>query len=146
MFPPDHIVTIINLTHVRLQVGWNRDTTKGEITKFFGVIILGTKFVFASRKDLLGIKSVSQLIDPLNFGARPGMPRNRFDDLWSCIRFSEQLDERHPSITNMVHRWMLVDDFIEAFNNYRASNYSLSDRICVDESISRWYRFGGALD
>ena len=38
---------------------------------------------------------------------------------------------------------MLVDDFIEAFNDYRAASYSPSDRICFDESISRWYGLGG---
>ena len=36
----------------------------------------------------------------------------------------------------------MVDDFIEDFNDYRASNYSPSDRICVDESISKWYGLG----
>ena len=42
----------------------------------------------------------------------------------------------------MAHRWMLVDDFIEAFNDYRAESYRPSDRICVDELISRWYGLG----
>ena len=43
----------------------------------------------------------------------------------------------------MEYRWKLVDDFIEDFNDYRSSNYFSSDRICVDESISRWYGLGG---
>ena len=30
----------------------------------------------------------------------------------------------------MEYRWMLVNNFIDAFNDYRASNYSPSDRIC----------------
>ena len=85
MFPLDHIVTVINLTNVRLRVGWNKDTTKGEIIKLFGVIILGTRFLFASRRDLWGTKSVSRLISPLNFRTRTGMLRNRFDDIWPCI-------------------------------------------------------------
>ena len=46
-------------------------------------------------------------------------------------------------IASQAYQWMLVDDFIEAFNDYRATNYSPSDRICVDESISRWYGLGG---
>ena len=36
-----------------------------------------------------------------------------------------------------------MDDFIEAFNYYRVASYSPSDRIRVDESISRWYGLGG---
>ena len=43
----------------------------------------------------------------------------------------------------MAHRWMLVDDFIEAFNDYIAASYSSSDRIRVEKSISRWYGLGG---
>jgi len=36
-----------------------------------------------------------------------------------------------------------VDDFINAFNTHRADNFQLSDLICVDESMSRWYSQGG---
>ena len=36
-----------------------------------------------------------------------------------------------------------MDDFIEAFNNFRATNYSPLDQICVDKSISRWHGLGG---
>jgi len=38
---------------------------------------------------------------------------------------------------------MLMNDYIDAFNDYITSNYSPSDRICVDESIGRWYGLGG---
>jgi len=41
------------------------------------------------------------------------------------------------------YRWLLIDDFIEAFNEYRAANFSPGSTICVDESISRWYGMGG---
>jgi len=59
------------------------------------------------------------------------------------MRFSEQPAERPEGLSSMEYRWMLVNDFIDAFNDYRDSNYSPSDRICVDESISRWYGLGG---
>ena len=36
-----------------------------------------------------------------------------------------------------------MDHFVDVFNEYRATNYSPSDRICVDKSISRWYGIGG---
>ena len=71
------------------------------------------------------------------------MRRGRFDAIWSCIRFSECPEELHPGITSMAHQWMLLDDFIEAFNDYRAKSYSPSYRICVDKSISRWYGLVG---
>ena len=143
MFPPDHLIHIINLTNRKLRTANYLETSKGEIVKFFGIIILSTRFVFGRRRDLWKAKSASRLIDPPNFGCRTGMVRDRFDHLWSCIRFSDQTDEREEGMTSMAHRWMLVDDFVTAFNEYRASNYSPSDRICVDESISRWYGLGG---
>ena len=38
---------------------------------------------------------------------------------------------------------MIVDDFVKNFNKYRASHYVPSDLICVEESMSKWYRLGG---
>ena len=35
-----------------------------------------------------------------------------------------------------------MEDFIEAFNNYRAAFYSTLDLIYVNKSINRWYRLG----
>jgi hypothetical protein len=35
------------------------------------------------------------------------------------------------------YRWLLVDGFVERFNDYRASTFILSDHICIDESMSR---------
>ena len=86
---------------------------------------------------------MSRFVDAPNFGSRTGMLQGRFYAIWYCIRFSECPEERHPGITSMAHRWMLVDDLIEAFNDYRSASYSTSDRICVDKSISRWYGLGG---
>jgi hypothetical protein len=41
------------------------------------------------------------------------------------------------------HHWLLVDNFVSNFNEYRANNFSPSKLICVDESMSRWYGQGG---
>ena len=41
------------------------------------------------------------------------------------------------------YRWMLVDDFIQSFNDHRARNFKPSWRVCIDESIVRWYGIGG---
>ena len=41
------------------------------------------------------------------------------------------------------YRWMLLRDLVDNFNEYRGSNFSLSDLLCADESISRWYGQGG---
>ena len=36
-----------------------------------------------------------------------------------------------------------MNDFVERFNSYRATNVQPSEQICVDESMSRWYGNGG---
>ena len=87
--------------------------------------------------------SVSRFVDTPNFVARTGMQLGRFDAIWYCIQFSECPEEWHTGIKSMAHRWVLVDDFIEAFNDYREISYSPLYQICVDKSISRWYGLGG---
>jgi hypothetical protein len=72
------------------------------------------------------------------------MPRNQFDQLWSLITFSRQPKEKPATMTWEEHRWMLVDDFIENFNKHRATYFYPSEKICVDESISRWQGLGGS--
>jgi hypothetical protein len=47
-------------------------------------------------------------------------------------------------MSHSSYRWMLVDSFVDRFNQHRVSNYIPSDQICVDESISRWYGHGGS--
>jgi hypothetical protein len=39
---------------------------------------------------------------------------------------------------------MIIDDFINNFNKHRAAFNYPSEKICVDESISRWYGLGGS--
>ena len=68
MFPPTQLQHIINLTNRNLRKEGRRETSKGEIVKFFGIIILGTKFEFASRRDLWETASKSKYIDPPRFG------------------------------------------------------------------------------
>jgi hypothetical protein len=41
------------------------------------------------------------------------------------------------------YRWLLIDEFIDNFNEHRAKTFLPSELICVDESISRWYGQGG---
>jgi Transposase IS4 len=114
----------------------------GEILKFFGIMILCTKFEFRSRSSLWSTTSVSKYIPAPSFGTT-GMSRMRFDDLWRYIRWSRQPVERPPDMTSEQFRWRLVDDFVGAFNDHRASTFQPSEMICVDESISRWYGKGG---
>lgn len=70
-------------------------------------------------------------------------PRNRFDDIYSCLRFSHQPDHRPNNMSSEAYRWMLVDDHVSLYNRCRANRFVPSHEICCDESMSRWYGLGG---
>jgi len=74
------------------------------------------------------------------FGLRTGMPRARFDALWSSVAFSKQVVDGGDSEES---RWQLIDDFVSNINLHRSARVTPSDRICVDESMSKWYGQGG---
>jgi len=75
---------------------------------------------------------VSRFVEAPKFGEKIGMSSNRFDEIWRSIRLREQPTERPEGVSSMKYRWMLVNDYIDAFNDYRASNCIPSDRIWVD--------------
>ena len=50
---------------------------------------------------------------------------------------------RDEGTSNESHRWKLVEDFVNHFNEYRIQLFSPLDLICTDESISRWHGQGG---
>ncbi|KAI2492991.1 Transposase IS4 [Fragilaria crotonensis] len=142
MFPPQSLLSIVRLTSRQLEMLSKPTTTKGEVLRFFGVVILATKFEFDDRRSLWATTATSKYIPAPLFG-KTNLSRNRFDDLWRCIRFSDQPPVRPADMTAEQYRWKLVDGFVHEFNEHRASTVSPSERICVDESISRWYGKGG---
>ena len=142
LFPPQQLQLILQLTNNELAIARKNYTTAGEIVKFFGVMLLVTRFEFGSWASLWSNVTTNKYIPAPSFGLT-GMPWKRFDDLWMCIRFSEQPPNRPSDMTSEQYRWRLVDDFIKNFNEHRAQNFFPSDEICVDESMSRWYGQGG---
>ena len=142
LFPPEQLQLILQLTNHELGMARKTYTSAGEIVKFFGVMLLATRFEFGSRASLWSNVTTNKYIPAPSFG-QTGMPRKRFDDLWMCIRFSEQPPNRPSEMTSEQYRWRLVDDFVKNFNEHRAHNFFPSDEICVDESMSRWYGQGG---
>jgi hypothetical protein len=136
-------VLILRLTNIQLRsAGLSKDTTKGEILKFFGIIILASRFEFRSRASLWSSTAPSKYVPAANFG-HTGMTRVRFDNIWKYIRFSDQPDVSPDNISSEQHRWRLVDDFVTNFSDHQAETFIPSQRICVDESISRWYGLCG---
>ena len=142
MFPPTHLQDMARLTNTVLAAQSSERTSCGELLKFFGILILASKFEFKSIRSLWSTTAPSKYIPAPAFG-RTGMARRRFDDLWKCIRWSNQPSERPDGMTSEQYRWRLVDDFVDKFNEHRAAAFQPSELLCVDESISRWYGKGG---
>lgn len=142
MFPPVMLNVILVNTNKQLNNNNKKDTTKGELLKFFGVILLATKFEFTKRSTLWSTSPPSKYESAPAFG-KTRMSRVRFDDLWRFIRFGDQPETRPPDMSSEKYRWMLVDDFVNSFNEHRAATFIPSEIICVDESMSRWYGQGG---
>ena len=142
MFPPLELQLILHQTNSQFRSAGLKETTKGEILKIFGIIILATPFEFGKRASLWSSTAPSKYVPAPNFG-QTGMTRPRFDTIWKHIRFSDQHDVRPDNMSSEQHRWRLVDDFVKNFNDHRAETFIPSDKICVDESISCWYGLGG---
>ena len=141
-FPPAQLDTMLRLTNLALIAGSKKVTTKRELLKYFGVMILCTRYEFTSRASLWSTTAPSKYVPATGLG-KTGMSRTRFDHLWRYMVWSEQSPVRPEGMSHEKHRWMLVDGFVERYNSNRETHFIPSDLICVDESISRWYGQGG---
>jgi hypothetical protein len=142
MYPPKALQHFLSCTNDVLRAEGRIEVKYEEMIKFFGIIILATRFEFTARSTLWSKARVSRFYALPAFGTT-GMTRNRFDEIWKCMRFSHQDPERPLYTPHEVYRRNLVDDFVTMFNDHRQQQVYPSDRICVDESISRWYGMGG---
>lgn len=142
LFPHKALIHIVEETSASLLADGCQPTTVEEVIAFFGVVILATRFEFGSRASLWSENAYSRFHPAPHFG-RTGIGRRRFDDIWSNLRFSVQPDIRPEDVSSEEYRWMMVNDFVKFFNEHRHEQFIPSDRICVDESMSRWYGMGG---
>ncbi len=164
MFPLLLLNKIVRLTNSELTALNKWETTTGEVLKFFGILILISKFEFSARALLWSNTAPSKYLPGARIGSLTGilvllvvyvllvlfyfmfssfhfysteMPRQRIDDLFRCIWFSHQPKECPEGMSSSAHWWMLIDDFVNAINEHRASYFEPSDLICGDESMSK---------
>jgi Transposase IS4 len=89
MFPISHVSVIVRFSNENLQKEKLSLARHSEILKFFGVIVLMTRFKFGTRDSLWSTTPTSRYVPPANIG-RTGMRRTRFRNLRRAIRFSKQ--------------------------------------------------------
>ena len=133
MFPQEHLALMVSYTNDAMQSRGLRLTTRGDILKFFGVLILIIRIEFGSRRYLWSSQLSSKYLPKPQFGNI--ISRTRFEELRQNVTFS------FPA--NSSDRWGMIRDFIIAINDHRASHVIPSQKSCVDESMSRWYGLGG---
>ena len=145
LFPPKALNNLLIETNINIRNNNSQDlTSKSELLKFIGIILLGTKFDWDSRADLWSTINPSKYVPAANFGKVTNMSRDRFNFLWQYMRFSHQPAEMPEGMSSQKYRWMLVDDFVDEFNKHRSVFFIPGFGICVDESFSRWYGKGGS--
>ena len=142
-FPKTTLHQVVHRTSANLVRNKKDATSTGEILKFFGVMILITRYEFGERASLWMNRHHTKYIHPPSFGTLTGMSGQRYEDLDKYIVWSLQPETRPDSMSSEAWRWMLVQDQVANFNEHRKEYYKPSHQICVDESISRWYGQGG---
>ena len=143
VFPKKQLQEMQERTSTVLQNEGHDPTSVGEILKFFGILLIITRFEFGSRASLWSNLSRCRFIPAPNLGHTTGMSRQRFDTLWRYMVWSYQPVQRPLEVSHEEWRWMLVQDFVDNFNQHRETFYEASHLICADESMSRWYGLGG---
>ena len=143
VFPKKQLAMMVEETSSRLTKAGKPKLSKGELLKWLGIMILITRFEFGERDHLWRSKSSCKYIPAPNFGERTGMTQDRFNDIWRYMVWSRQPEERPQGMSSESYRWLLVQDFIDNFNDHRSSLFLPGWLVCVDESISRWYGLGG---
>lgn len=142
-FPKTQLNWMVQALSTRLLQDGKDPSTLGELLKWFGILILITRFEYGNRAELWSDTPRCKYIPAPDFG-KTGMSRNRWDDIWRCMVWSDQPFPCPEGMSSEHHRWLLVQDFVDRVNEHRAAYFHPSDIICVDESISRWYGLGGS--
>jgi serine/threonine protein kinase len=73
MFPLPHLNNIVRLTNSELTTLNKRETTAGEVLKFFGILILISKFEFSARASLWSNTAPSKYLPAARIGSLTGI-------------------------------------------------------------------------
>ena len=85
--------------------------------KWFGIIILATRFEFGDRSSLWSTVSQSKYRSDPTFG-KNGTNRHRFDMMRRNVLWIHQPDVRDEGTSHEDNWWKLVEDFVTHFNDY----------------------------
>ena len=136
MFPLDHLSDIASATTQVLISKNLAGTSVTEVLKFFGILILITRFEFSDRRSFWKVGSISNYIPSPQLGKI--MSRERFENLRCNLNFNGLYLSDSSN-----DRWFSVRRFVDAINQHRASFATPSKYLCINKSMSHWYGMGG---
>jgi hypothetical protein len=146
MMPPEQLDLVLELTNERLAAKKKKELTRQELLRWIGVCMLIASINFRGdrRKLWEGGGAASKYLPSYDLRAT-GMSRNRFDDIWYAVRWSRQPPEQPDGMSSERYRWMLVEDFVANYNDYRKRTFLPGGHLEADETVVRWYGKGGAF-
>jgi Transposase IS4 len=134
IYPQDQISAMIQLNNAQLHR--KKEMSKGELIRFFGTMVLVTRFQLNGRHELWCNQPRTHLVGAPKFGEKTGFSHHCLDDLWRHLRYQPR--EKPEGLSWEKYRWRLVDDHVARFNDHRERYFLPSERICVEESMTCW--------
>jgi len=80
---------MVRLTSPVLEGRGLRPTSRAEMLKFFGVIVLATRYESGSRAELWSTQPSNPYLGSPAVVESTSLSRCQIDALWSCVAFSE---------------------------------------------------------
>jgi hypothetical protein len=111
VFPHTQLFRMVCLTSKILSRNGKRSLCAGEMLKFIGILVFGTRYMFRKRSDLWSTEVRNILLCAPAFDSKTGMFRNMFDAIWNSLTFILQGETRGGE-SSTEYRWRLVDDFV----------------------------------
>ena len=105
MFPPDQLTVMLGMTSEFLRTNIYKLTTKGDIVKWMGILILVTRKRYRGfRRKLWDTVSKYTLFTSCNFN-KTVTSRYLFEQLCSCVWYSNQYVHHHECMSHAKHHW-----------------------------------------
>ena len=137
MMPLAQLALMLDLTNMRLDAKEKQKMTLQELLWWIDVCVLTTSINFSSKhcKLLEGCGSISKYLPSYDLCVMV-MSRNRFDNIWYAVRWSQLLEQ---------YRWMLVNNFVTNINKYCARTFVPGNHLEADKTVIQWYGVGGTF-
>ena len=107
MQPPLQDSLEFDLTNAALAKVNEKQTTKGELLRFKGILIALRRVKSRSRWACWDAVPQHKYIPAFNFG-KMRMSHHCFEVLWKYFTWSRQPEERPPEMTDRKYRWMIM--------------------------------------